>query len=213
MAQNARDNRISRRSWLLAGLALPLFTARAGDELDPPLFDGDNLLPVLPPKFHFLTGKPLERLNGGSTVHFLADISLFTDDKHTTVKKSPVQHFIVSQDIWDRTFKVTIPNFGPHDKTGLTAAQAESWCLENLYISASGVPKDQPLWMRFRMSTLHQDDLSRVIGDDSISLTSFFEFISRRAGAGESQWVYETIRAFRLQDLKKMLFGRSNRLG
>ena len=213
MAPKGRDNRISRRGWLLAGLGLPLFIARAGDELAPPLFDGDNLQPVLPPKFHFLTGKPLERLNGGNTVAFLAQISLYTDDKHTTVKNSPVQRFILSQDIWDRTFKVSIPNFGPHERTGLTVAQAESWCLENLYISTAGVPRDQPLWMKFTMKTVHQDDLARVIGDDRISLTSFFEYISRRAGAGEPQWVYETMRAFRLQDLKKLLFGRSNRLG
>jgi len=206
MTPKGRDNRISRRSWLLAGLALPLFTARAADELAPPLFDGDNLQPVLPPKFHFLTGKPLERLNGGNTVHFLTQISLFTDDKHTTVKNT-VQHFILSQDIWDRTFKVTIPNFGPHEKTGLTAAQAESWCLENLYIGTAGLPKDQPLWMKFNMRTVRQDDLARIIGDDRISLTSFFEYISRRAGAGEPQWVFETLRAFRLQDLKKKLFG------
>jgi len=67
------------------------------------------------------------------------------------------------------------------------------------------------------MRTVHQDDLSRVIGDNKISLTtaavSIVEYISRKAGMSEPQWVYETVRAFRLQDLPKLLFGRSNRLG
>ena len=201
----------------MTGLALPLFRVFAADDFPLPLFDGDNLQPVLPPKFHFLTGKPLERLNGGNTVAFVAQLSLFTDEKHTTVKNSPIERFILSQDIWDRTFKVTIPSFMPHDKTGLTSAQAESWCLDKIYISTAGVPKDQPLWMRFTMRTVHQDDLSRVIGDNKISLTtaavSIVEYISRKAGMSEPQWVYETVRAFRLQDLPKLLFGRSNRLG
>src|SRR5581483_3775534 len=105
------------------------------------------LLPKLP-KFHFLTGKPLERLTNGNTVAFVAQITLFTDFKHTTVKMMPFQRFVLSRDIWDQTFTVAVPNLLKHDKAGLTATQAESWCLENVAISVSGVPHDQPLWMR-----------------------------------------------------------------
>jgi len=218
MSRQARDIRMSRRSWLLAGLALPLFRAHAADDSIPaPSFDGDNLQPVLPPKFHFLTGKPLERLNGGNTVAFVAQISLFTDDKHTTVKNSPIQRFILSQDIWDRTFKVSMPNYGPHDRTGLTSAQAEAYCLDKIYISVAGVPKDQPLWLKFTMRTVHQDDLSRVVGDNRLSLStaavSIVEYLSRRAGVSEPEWMYWTTRPFRLLDLPKLLFARPNRLG
>ena len=60
MALDARDKRISRRSWLLAGLAIPLFRARAAESLVV-AFDGDNLRPSAP-GLHFLTGKALDRL-------------------------------------------------------------------------------------------------------------------------------------------------------
>ena len=212
MAQNARDTRISRRSWLLAGLALPLFRARAADELPPPRFDGDILQPVLP-SIHFLTGKPLERLTNGNTVAFLAQITLFSDEHHTTLKYSPIQRFILSRDIWNETFKVTIPALTPHDRVGLTTTQAESWCLENIVISAAEVPKDKPLWLRCDLRTVHQDDLSRVVGDKGISFLSIFEYLSRKAGSSEPQWSFETPRPFRLQDLPRQLFGRVTRLG
>jgi hypothetical protein len=212
MAPHARDNRISRRSWLLASLALPLFRLHASDNFPPPLFDGDNLQPQLP-NFHFLTGKPLERLSQGNTVAFVAKVTLFTDDAHTTIKYSPIQRFILSQDIWNRTFKVTIPSLTPHDKIGLNASQAESWCLENIVISAAEVPKDRPLWMQFDFRTVHQDDLSRVVGDKGISFLSFVEYLSRKAGANEPGWTFRTPRPFRLQDLPRQIFGRGTRIG
>ena len=71
MPPHARDTGISRRSWLLAGLALPLFPARAASELsvvyesDP--LRGDILRPVVQ-NLHFLTGKPLERLKDAERV-------------------------------------------------------------------------------------------------------------------------------------------------
>jgi len=212
MAQSARDRGISRRSWLLAGLAIPLFRARAADELPPPRFDGDTLQPVLP-RIHFLTGKPLERLAAGNTVAFVAQVTLFTDDRRTPLKLSPIMRFILSRDIWNETFKVTIPAIAPHDRMGLTATQAESWCLENIVIGTSEVPRDKPLWLRCDLRTVHQDDLSRVVGDRGISFLSIFEYLSRKAGASEPQWSFETGRPFRLQDLPRQIFGRGARLG
>ena len=211
MAQDARNRGISRRSWLLAGLALPAFRVRAADALPPPRFDGDILQPILP-NIHFLAGKPLERLTSGNTVAFVAQVTLFAEDRRT-VKFSPIQRFIVSRDIWNETFKVTIPSLTPHDRIGLTTAQAESWCLENIVIGASEVHKDKPLWLRCDLRTVHQDDLSRVVGDKGISFLSIIEYLSRKAGSSDPQWSYETDRPFRLQDLPRQIFGRGARLG
>jgi hypothetical protein len=212
MADAARNHGISRRSWLLAGLALPLFRAQAADELPPPRFDGDMLQPALP-NFHFLSGKPLERLNQGNTVAFLAKITLYTDEGHTTIKYSPIQKFILSQDIWNSTFKVTINTVTPHDRVGLTAAQAESWCLENIVISAAEVPKDKLLWLQCDFQTVPQHDLSRVVGDKGISFLSIVEYLSRKAGVGEPGWTFKTPHPFRLQDLPRQIFGRATRIG
>ena len=74
MAEPSRGLQISRRCWLLAGLAAPLFRARGAETLTV-TFDGDNLH-VSSPDLHFLTGKPLERLKDGTaTVQYLAHCS------------------------------------------------------------------------------------------------------------------------------------------
>jgi hypothetical protein len=175
MPPPARKSGISRRSWLLAGLATPLFRLRADAQSSSlaTVFDGDTLRPVTP-GFHFLAGKQLDRLRYGHTVVFLSKLTLYEDD-HATVFRQSAQRFYVSCDLWDdEHFRVTIPGANPEAMNGLTAAHAESWCLDNISISALGT---------------------------GISLTSLIEFFSRRPGPGQPQWGFET--RLRLADLHR----------
>jgi len=94
MALFARDIRISRRSWLLAGLAIPLSRAWADDSFEVS-FDGDNLH-VAAPGLHFLTGKPLSRLKDGLTVAYLSRITLLSDDRGTVLRSPAPERIIVS---------------------------------------------------------------------------------------------------------------------
>src|SRR5579872_2517954 len=96
MADSAWNGQISRRSWLLAGLAIPLFPLRAAESLGV-TFDGDNLH-VSAPKLHFLSGKPLERLKNGATVVYLTQLTLYSDP-YVTVFRRTADRFIVSYDI------------------------------------------------------------------------------------------------------------------
>jgi hypothetical protein len=123
MAQ-PRAARMGRRSWLAAGLALPLLIAHAGT-LDV-AFDGDTLRPAMP-DLHFISGRALERLKDARTVVFLSQITLLREDHVTPFRHAP-QRFYVSYDIWEGRFKVTIPGATPESRLGLTAAQAEAWC-------------------------------------------------------------------------------------
>jgi hypothetical protein len=104
MAQPARVTRISRRSWLLAGLAVPLFRARAADSINV-TYDGDNLH-VSAPALHFLAGKPLDRLKDASTVVFLSQLTLFAGNRDAPFRKVP-DRFVVSYDLWEEKFSVT----------------------------------------------------------------------------------------------------------
>src|SRR5689334_2066738 len=101
MALSARDERISRRTWLLAGLAIPLSRLRAAESLNVS-FDGDNVR-VAAPGLHFLTGKPLERLKDASTVTFLSQLTLFSDARGTIIKRVP-ERLVVSYDLWEEKF-------------------------------------------------------------------------------------------------------------
>src|ERR1700674_3045664 len=114
MDQPLRGNRISRRSWLLAGLATPLFSVRAAESLEVK-YDGDNLH-VSAPGLHFLIGKPLERLKDGASVAYIAQLTLLSDD-HVTEFKRRQGRFVVSYALWEEKFSVsqlgTLPGPAP----------------------------------------------------------------------------------------------------
>src|SRR5262249_35682277 len=140
MAHPARNGKLTRRSWLLAGLGIgvsaPSFRAQGALTLLPRL-DGD-LLYISAPNLHFLSGKPLERLLDGRTVTFIAQLSLSLDGYKTFVRQKP-QRFVFSCDIWEPDkFYVTRLESSP-TRRGFTAPAAEAWCLESLAISTSGI--------------------------------------------------------------------------
>jgi hypothetical protein len=194
MVRASRESRaatgISRRSWLLAGLAIPLFRARAASDLSAK-YDGDNLYPVAP-SLHFLTGKVRDRLlDSGDTQVFVSQLSLLDEDGATPVRRAHAR-FVVSYAIWDEKFKVAIPGSAARSQEGLSAAEAEAWCLENVFISASGLLPDKPFRMRFELRSVQPRDLSRVMGDLGISLTSMIEIFSRKTGAAYPSWTLET---------------------
>jgi len=198
MAQRARDSRISRRSLLLAGLAIPLFQARGAGVLDVS-FDGDNLH-VIAPDLHFLTGKPLERLKNADTVTFLTQLTVYSDERGTIYRRIP-ERLVVSYNLWEEKFAVTIP--GPYKRSmeNLTAAQAEAWCFDQLAISALGMTPERPFWMKFEMRTTERRELAGLVGDSGISLSSLIDIFSR-APSGEISWT-RSAGPLRLKDLPR----------
>ncbi len=202
MAHDARDNRISRRSWLLAGLAVPVFRAPAAQPLNV-TFDGDNLH-VATPGLHFLTGKPLERLKNADTVAFVSQLTLYSDPRGT-IFRSFRDRFIVSYALWEERFAVTIPGMPPRSQLNLTAAQAESFCIENLAISALGLAPDRPFWVKFELRTAAQRDLSSLLGESGISVSGLMiDLLSRKPGGDDPYWS-RSAGPLRLADLPRTL--------
>ena len=209
MPPPARGWQISRRSWLLAGLAVPVFPARGAQPIDV-TFDGDNLH-VSAPSLHFLTGKPLERLKDAATVVFLSQLTLFSENRDVAIRRAPVR-FVVSYDLWEEKFSVTqlgsIPRSTPHV---LSAEAAEAWCLEGLAISALGLPPDRPFWLRFELRTADQKDLAGGAGEPGLNLRSLIELFSRRPGPNDPNWTRD-VGPLRLEDLRHAA-GRGARNG
>jgi hypothetical protein len=206
MAQSARDDRISRRSWLLlAGLGIGVSRLRAAPALAVS-FDGDNLR-VATPDLHFLVGKPLERLKDAATVTYLSQLTIFSDAYGTVLKRSPIERLVVSYDLWQEKFSVTIPGGGRRSIFNVSAQQAESWCLDNLAISALGLPSDRPFWMQFDLRTNYRRDLGSVVGDNGVTLSGLIDLFSRKQGVGDISWSRND-GPFRLLDLPRTPSGR-----
>lgn len=188
---------MSRRSWLVAGLAVPLFRAGAAPRLNVS-FDGDNLH-VAAPQLHFLTGQPLGRLHDGATVVFLSQLTLLRED-HLSVFRKVLERLTVSYDVWEEKFRVMMGSGGP-SASRLSASAAETWCLDNLVISALGLSPDRPFWLRFELRAEDPRNLSSVLGASGISLTGMIEIFSRKPRSDEQPWTLES-GPLRLSDLR-----------
>ncbi len=205
MALHARE-RISRRSWLLAGLAIPLFRARAEPVLHV-TSDGDNLH-VAAPQLHFLAGRPLARLKDGNVVVFLSQLTLFREDHVTVIKQQP-ERITVSYDLWEEKFQVVTISFNTRgtavdrrSASRLSVEDTEVWCMENLAISTLGLETQRPFWLRFELRTASEKEVSAVAGDTGISIRGLIEMFSRRAGADQPHWELNA-GPFRLGDLPR----------
>ncbi|HTT65828.1 MAG TPA: hypothetical protein VMG35_28455 [Bryobacteraceae bacterium] len=210
MARAKRDpeatETITRRGWLLAGLALPLSRAWSAERLDV-TWDGDDLH-VAAPQLHFLVGKPLNRLQDGLAVVFLTQLTLTTDNFTTSLRRTP-DRFVFSYDLWEEKFSVTKLGEGQRTVSHLSAAAAEAWCLDNVAISSTGLPQDRPFWLRFELRAAEPKDEAAVIGDAGLNLTRLIEIFSRRPRDQQPQWIAEA-GPLRLGDLRR-LAGRAAR--
>ena len=191
----------------MAGLAAGLFRVRAAERLAVS-FDGDNLR-VAAPQLHFLTGKSLSRLKDAAVVVYLSQLTIFRDNGTTVFRRTP-ERLAVSYDLWEEKFRVTL-GIGRRSISGLSASEAEAWCLDNLAISTLGLPVDRPFWLRFELRTADPKEFSTVVGEPGISISGLIEIFSRKPGAGEPQWMLDA-GPLRLVDLPRIP-GRGKRNG
>ena len=125
MAHQARTPKLSRRSWLLAGLGIVVSRARAAAAPLTVTWDGDDIH-IAAPQLHFLSGKALERLKNGAAVGFLSQLTLSTDGNKTIYRRRP-ERFVVSYDLWEERFSVVTMGSARRSASHLTAAGAEAW--------------------------------------------------------------------------------------
>jgi hypothetical protein len=204
MARDARE-KISRRSWLLAGMAIGVSRAGALPALNVSS-DGDSLH-VAAPQLHFLTGRPLARLMDGNTVVFLSRLTLFREDHATVIRHQPEQ-ITVSYDVWEERFQVALA-VDRHSAKNLSLLQTEEWCMQNLAISALGLEPLRPFWLRFELRTASSRDISSVTGASGISISGLIDFFSRKAGVGEDHWGPLDAGPLRLIDLPRTVLRRA----
>jgi hypothetical protein len=200
---NDADNRITRRSWLLAGLAIP--ASRALASFAPATlsatWDGDSIF-ISAPNLHFVTGKSLERLKDGAPVMFLSQVTLSTDPGYRTTFRRLPERFVVSYDLWEERFTVTRLSGLPRSISHLTAAAAESWCLESMAVSAAGLEPQRQFWLRFELRAADPKEEAAVVGEPGINITRMIEIFSRRARSEQPGWTLDA-GPLRLAELRR----------
>jgi hypothetical protein len=198
----AWENLVSRRRWLLAGLAIPLSRAWELQQLQV-RYDGDTLR-VNAPTLHFLTGKPLERLKDGDAVAYLANLELL-DDARNPLRQARGR-FVVSYALWEDRFAVTQLAAG-RQVEGLTAAAAEAWCFDGLGVNTVGLAPDRFYWLRFGIRTANATELAAE-GLPGLSFAQLIKWLGKKPSEQTSWGPLE--RRVRLVDLPR-LAGRGSR--
>ena len=194
----AREIKISRRSWLLAGLAAPFLRALAAEPLKVQ-YDGDNVH-IAAPGLHFLEGRPLERLKDGDVAAYIAQIDLL-DEARSVVVKQQKGRFVVSFDLWEEKFSVTQLGSSPRMVERLSARAAEAWCLNQLAIPTLNLAPDRYYWLRFNLRTGNPLDFAAE-DEVGISIHRLIDVLSRK-NAPEVHWGPLEARV-RLADLPRM---------
>ncbi len=202
---------VTRRTFLFlfapaAGLAI----ARSQrDELLDVRLDGE-ILRITAPKFHFITGKPLQRLHDGAPVPFAIQLSVKLDPAASPLYRD-IQRFVMSYDLWEQKFSVTRLGPGHRTTSHATAAGAEAWCISEMAVAPKGVAAAQPFWVRLEVRA--EDPVNRAAAEsDSMTLARLIDLFSRRSRGEERLWNAEA-GPFRLTDLKRGHSAFRERLG
>jgi hypothetical protein len=152
---------------------------------------------------HFLTGQSLSRLHDGATVPFDFQLVVFTGSgtsgSQNTVVARALERFVVSYDVWDEKFSVVRVRDFHRSAMRLSAAGAESWCLENLFVPAASLPAGQPLWARLEIRTAESKE--PLPADSGINLSTLIEIFSRPSRPQQDRWSVESA-PFQLDGLK-----------
>ena len=141
---------------------------------------------VRAPGLGFIKGDTLARLKDGRTVRIDVDFSVLPGPGGTATAHS--RHaFVLSYDLWEERFAVTMAGPPPRSVSYLTAAAAEAWCLEHLTIPIAelGKLRDAPFWIRLEYRILDGSTPSARQEDAGLTLRGMIEALSRRPKPAE----------------------------
>jgi hypothetical protein len=133
------------------------------------------------PGLGLLKGETLARLRDGRSVRVGFDLSVLPGPGGAAAARTRLT-FVLSYDLWEERFAVTLA--GPAGRSGsyLTAPAAEAWCLEHLTIPESelGKLRDAPFWIRLEYRLLDEASTVTRNEDSGLTLRGMIEALSRR---------------------------------
>jgi hypothetical protein len=140
-----------------------------------------DLVTVQAPGLGFIKGEALARLKDGRSVRVDLDLTVLPGPGGAPAARGR-QAYVVSYDLWEERFAVTLAGPPPRSVAYLTASAAEAWCMEQLTIpvSAFGALRAAPFWIRLEYRILDGDRAGTGDDGSGLSLKSMIEALSRR---------------------------------
>jgi hypothetical protein len=179
--------------------AITLYSLGLASEGLQPRWTGD-FLEVASPKLHFLTGRQLDRLRNGAAVPF--DFQLTLSAGPGLLVHRSLERFVVSYDLWEERFSVVRLRNSRRSAAHLTAAAAETWCLDNIAIPSFAVPSDKPFWLKLEIRSAESKQIAPIADEGGVSLATLIELFSHPTRNTQGHWESEA-GPFRLSDLRR----------
>jgi len=150
----------------------------------------EDQLRFIAPKVHFVAGRTVDRLREGNAVpiNFQATIAVGT---RQNIVERLVESFVISYDLWEERFKV-VRLSQRKSASNLTALQTEAWCYDQMGLSLTNIPKNQPLY--FKLEIRADDSGARTplfTASDTYNLTALINLFSRPAERLQPHWTME----------------------
>jgi hypothetical protein len=160
--------------------------------------DGDRLR-LSAPRFHFLTGAPLERLHDGRSVTYVFSASLHV--VHGQPQGTGLTRQVVfSYDLWEERFAVVRLDDPKVAVSHLTAAAAETWCVDLLTLPVQAAPADGTFVVKLECS-LREEGAQLAATSSATTFTGLLDLFSRKAREAPPHWEATSL-PLRLADLK-----------
>jgi hypothetical protein len=136
---------------------------------------------VRAPGLGLIKGETLAQLKDGRSVRVDLDLAVLPGPGGAAAARSR-QAFVLSYDLWEERFAVTMAGPPPRSVSYLTANAAEAWCLEHVTVPliALGKLRDAPFWIRLEYRFLDGDTAAARDDDAGITLKGLIEALSRR---------------------------------
>jgi hypothetical protein len=155
---------------------------------------------VSSPKALFLEGRSLEKLHSGASVVFAIQISMHTGAANTVLRRQ-AGRFAISFDLWEERFAVALLGSPRKSASHMSAAEAETWCLDNLPLSSAGLSPDSAFSVTLDVRAEEPDDGPPLGEDLGVTVARIVELFSRPQRSGDTR---KQVKAgpFHLKDLR-----------
>jgi hypothetical protein len=147
---------------------------------------GDTVA-IRAPGFTFIKGEPLARLKDGRSVRVDLEMAVLPGAGAPGVAETR-QSFVLSYDLWEERFAVTL--VGPPVKSAayLTSGAAEAWCLDQMAVPVNALGalgRDLPFWIRLEYRILEGGAAPEADDAGGYTLQGMIEALSRRRKASD----------------------------
>lgn len=141
-----------------------------------------SAIAVRAPGIGFIKGEPLAWLKDGRSVRIDLELDILPGPGGAPAAQGR-QTFVLSYDLWEERFVVTLAGPPPRSIAYLTAAAAEAWCLEQLTVPVSALGRlgrELPFWIRLGSRVIDAGSAPADNGGGDFSIRGLVDALSKR---------------------------------